>query len=59
MKIIKKNYFIFLIAILCVARFFLSFNLPSFYLDNLHYDDKLAIEQAIELKRRKLFRRIF
>ena len=45
MKYIKKYGFIILI-IITLLRFFLSYNLPSFFLSNLEYDDYLMVSQS-------------
>ena len=48
---IKKNWWIIAIIVLVtIVRALLSFNLPSFYLNNLRYDDKLMISQLNSLK---------
>lgn len=44
MKYIKKYWFPILV-IITLIRFSLSYNLPSFYISNLKYDDKLMINQ--------------
>ena len=46
MKYIKKHWFIITIIIICLIRFLLSFNLPSFFLGSLPYDDALMIRQS-------------
>lgn len=46
---IKKHWFIILIIIISLIRFFFSCNLPSFYITNLKYDDKLMINQMISI----------
>ena len=46
---IKKYWFIIIISILIILRFLLSFNLPSFYLYNLRYDDHLMVDQYLTL----------
>lgn len=48
-KFINKNWFILLITIVALARILLSCNLPSFYINNLRYDDKLMINQSNSL----------
>ena len=49
MNFIKKNWFIISIIILFLYRFLLSFNMPSFFIGNLRYDDFLMITQSNSL----------
>lgn len=49
-QFIKKYWFIVIIILITIIRFLLSYNLPSFYLSNLRYDDKLMIDQLNSLK---------
>lgn len=49
MDFIKKHKYIIIIILLIIIRFIMSFNLPSFYLRNLKYDDALMIHQTNSL----------
>lgn len=41
----KKKNLIYLLIIISLLRFLISYDLPSFYMGNLRYDDKLMIKQ--------------
>ena len=45
----KKIIFILIFVVITLIRFLISFNLKSFYISNLSYDDKLMINQMNEL----------
>ena len=45
MKKNKKKYFIILLVVFSIIRYFISYNIPSFYLQNLRYDDALMIKE--------------
>ncbi len=49
MKFIKKHWFSILIVIMFSIRFLLSFNMPSFIIRNLRFDDMLMISQSNSL----------
>ena len=49
MRYIKKYWYILLIIIICIIRFLFSYKLPSFYLENLLYDDKLMVSYLSSL----------
>ena len=46
MKYVKKHWFIFTIMILCFIRLLISYNLISFYIGSLSYDDVLMIRES-------------
>ena len=48
-KFLKKYWFIIAILIISLARFLFTYKLPSFYLSNMNYDDRLMINQTISL----------
>ena len=48
-KFLKKYWFIIAILIISLARFLFTYKLPSFYLSNMNYDDRLMIDQTISL----------
>ena len=45
----NKSIFIIIIIVITLIRFLISFNLPSFIISNLNYDDKLMTDQMISL----------
>ena len=47
-KFLKKHWFIIAI-IISLARFLFTYKLPSFYLSNMNYDDRLMVDQTISL----------
>ena len=49
MKYIKKHWFILIFILLTLIRFIISYDLPTFYLGNLAYDDVLMINQSEDL----------
>jgi len=49
MKYIKKHWFIITIILLCLIRLLISFNLISFYISNLPFDDALMLRQSNSL----------
>lgn len=51
MKFINKHWLIILFILITIIRFIISFNLPSFYINNLKYDDKLMINLLDSLLR--------
>ena len=48
-KFINKYWFIIAIVLIGIIRFFFSCNLPSFYITNLKFDDKLMINYMINI----------
>ena len=48
-QFITKYWFILAIIVVIAMRVLLSFSLPSFYLNNLRYDDSLMVDQAKSL----------
>ena len=50
---VNKYCFFVVLVMIVLVRMFLSCNLPSFYLDNLQYDDKLMIEKLTYLNEQK------
>ncbi len=46
MKYLRKYWFIILIIFITIIRFFLSYQLPNYYLNNLQYDDYLMVNEA-------------
>lgn len=49
MKFLKQHWFLFTILFISIVRFFLSYQLPSFYIKNLAYDDAIMINQMSSL----------
>lgn len=49
MKYVKKYWFIILIVVVSLLRFFFTYKLPSYYIGGLHYDDRLMIQQMGQL----------
>lgn len=52
-KFISKNWLILVLILITILRIVLTFNLPSFYINNLRYDDKLMISQLSAMERGK------
>lgn len=48
-KFIKKHWFIISILVISLARFLFTYKLPSFYISNMNYDDRLMINQTTSL----------
>lgn len=46
---LKKHWFISLIVLFGLLRFLFTYKLPSFYISNMSYDDKLMVDQAVSL----------
>ena len=51
MKFINKHWLIIIFILITIIRFTISFNLPSLYINNLKYDDKLMINLLDSLLR--------
>ena len=45
----SKNKFLIILCIITLIRFLISFNLPSLYISNLIYDDKLMVTQMTNI----------
>ena len=54
-ELFKKYNFVILIVVISILRFLLSYKLPSFYLSNLKYDDKLMVNQLLTLMKDRYF----
>ena len=45
MNYLKKHWFIISLIMFCLIRFLISYNLPSFFINTLRYDDALMVNQ--------------